>query len=223
MKQEQENSKRNFALEYDSSWNRYDFIVNLFQLGRDRIHRLKALKLAGLKEGDTVLDLCCGSGLSIEATRSIIGPSGKIIAVDANSKMLALAENRTRKNNWNNVQFIEADIELLNITEKVDFVLFAFCWYDRVLCTSWVKKVSQFLDPEKGKLCFIDYKLPDNWLRHLVTPLLWILVKWLGEAYGLDELKWNPKEEIGSLLKNPEYHIYYLDCIVTVSGKPTSH
>ncbi len=63
---------RNFALEYDASYKKYDLIVKLFQLGRDHIHRLRALKFAGLKKDDTVIDICCGTGLSFEPVRSII-------------------------------------------------------------------------------------------------------------------------------------------------------
>ena len=217
---DKDNSKRNYALEYDSSSGRYDFIVNLFQMGQDRAHRTKALKHAGLKKGDTVLDVCCGSGLSFASIQSIIGPTGKIIAVDANTHMLTLAEKRAKKNNWKNVQFIQSDIAILNISEKIDFVFFALCWYDRTMNTVWVNNIKQFLKKDSGILCFMDYKLPGNILRYLLTPFIWILIKWLGEAYGLEDLKWNPKEEIGSVLKDPKYLAYYFDILITVSGNP---
>ena len=211
---------RDFAREYDNSWSKYDFIVNLFQLGRDKIHRRRALRLAGLKKGDTVLDLCCGSGLSMQAIQDVIGPHGKIIAVDANGKMLELAKKRVAKNGWQNVEFIQAPIEKLSLVEHVDFALFALCWYDKDLCTSWVKKVFEFMDEEKGRICFIDYKLPENKLRYFINPLISILIKWLGEAYTMEDLKWNPRQEIGSVLTDARYTSYYLDCIVAVWGKP---
>jgi demethylmenaquinone methyltransferase/2-methoxy-6-polyprenyl-1,4-benzoquinol methylase len=212
--------ERDFSLEYDESYKKYDFIVTLFQLGRDRIHRLRALQFAGLKKNDTVLDICCGSGLSIEPVMSIIGPGGKIIAVDANRQMLELARKKAEKNNWHNVQFIESDINNLNIDLKADMALFALCWYDRKICTEWVHRVSALLKPNTGNLCFMDYKYPENWVKFIATPVLSLLVKWLGEAYDADDLKWNPKEEIGSLLKDPKFKSYYLDSIFTISGKP---
>jgi ubiquinone/menaquinone biosynthesis C-methylase UbiE len=211
---------KNFSKEYDESYSKYDFIVKLFQLGRDRIHRLKALQFAGLKKGDTVLDICCGSGLSIDPIRSIIGPGGNIIAVDANKKMLALAKKKAEKNKWHNVVFIESDINDLNIDMKADMALFALCWYDRNTCTEWVHKVASFLKPGTGTLCFMDYKYPENWVRHIATPVLSILVKWLGEAYNVGDLKWDPKKEIGSLLKDPRFKAYYFDSIFTICGKP---
>jgi demethylmenaquinone methyltransferase/2-methoxy-6-polyprenyl-1,4-benzoquinol methylase len=213
-------SDKDFSKEYDESYGKYDFIVKLFQLGRDRIHRLRALQFAGLKKDDTVLDICCGSGLSIDAIRSIIGPGGKIIAIDANKKMLGLAKKKAEKNNWHNVEFIESDINSLDIDVKADMALFALCWYDRKICTEWVHKVAAFLKPHTGTFCFMDYKYPENWVKHIATPVLSVLVKWLGEAYNVDDLKWDPKEEIGSLLKNPKFKAYYFDSIFTICGKP---
>jgi ubiquinone/menaquinone biosynthesis C-methylase UbiE len=210
---------RNFVVEYDESYKKYDFIVKVFQLGRDRIHRLYALRLAGLKKGDTVLDICCGSGLSIEPVRSIIGPAGKIIAVDANKQMLAIAKKRAEKNRWQNIVFVESDINKLDIDVKADMALFALCWYDRKIGTEWVHRVAGLLKPDTGIFCFMDYKYPENWVKNIANPVLSLLVKWLGEAYNVEDLKWNPREEIGSLLKDPKFKAYYLDSIFTINGR----
>ncbi|HLK30310.1 MAG TPA: class I SAM-dependent methyltransferase [Puia sp.] len=211
---------RNFALEYDDSYKKYDMIVKLFQLGRDRIHRLRALQFAGLKKGDTVLDICCGSGLSLEPIISIIGNTGKVIAVDANKNMLSLAKQRAAKHKWNNIEFIEADINSLTLNTKADLALFALCWYDRKICTEWVHSISQFLKRDSGVFCFMDYKFPENWVKHIAKPVLKLLVKWLGEAYNVDDLKWDPTIEIGSLLIEPKFNAYYFDSIFTICGKP---
>ena len=216
----QKNTGTSFSKPYDNSWNRYNFILNVFQLGQDHAHRLKAIELAGLKEGDTVLDLCCGSGLSLRAIQKKIGPHGKIIAVDASSPMLELASNYAKKNNWTNIRFIHSGIESLDIPEKIDFALFAFCWYSDELTRSWVKNIRRFLDPAGGKLCFIDHKTPDNWLRYLATPLILLEGRLLGESYGAEELNWKPKEVIGSLMENPHYVSFYFDCIFSIYGKP---
>jgi ubiquinone/menaquinone biosynthesis C-methylase UbiE len=215
-----ERNGSNFSKPYDHSSDRYNFILNVFQLGQDHNHRLKALRLAGLKRGDTVLDLCCGSGLSTLAIQKIIGPEGKIIAVDASSQMLDLAKKYAEKNNWTNIRFIHSGIETLEISEKIDFALFAFCFYDQALTEAWVKNTKRFLKPESGKLCFIDHKTPDNWLRYLATPLILLEGRLLGESYGAEELNWKPKEAIGTMLKDPQYFSYYVDCIFTIFGAP---
>lgn len=212
--------KRNYALEYDNSWRRYDLVVNLYQLGRDTQHRRTALLFGGLKAGDTVLDICCGSGLSFKAIESIIGPTGKIIAIDTNNHMLALAKSRAAKHGWSNIEFSAIAIEKLDIKTKVDFSFFALCWYDKELSTGWVKSVERFMDRKTGRICFMDYKVPDNWLRPVITPFLSLVIKLLKEAYTIEDLKWNPGKVIGSILREPRYKSYFLGCLTVVTGKP---
>jgi ubiquinone/menaquinone biosynthesis C-methylase UbiE len=212
--------REDFASVYKSTWNRYDFLAQLIQAGQDHNHRLRALKLAGLKEGDTVLDLCCGSGLSFAPAQKLIGSKGKIIAVDINDKMLDLARKRAMKNGWNNITFINSDIEKLDISATIDIALFALCWYDKEVCANWVRHISKFLNKDSGKMCFFDLKLPDNWLRFIAIPVMWCVIKLLNEAFTLEDMKWDVMGEIGYLLQDPEYSSFYLDSIITISGKP---
>jgi demethylmenaquinone methyltransferase/2-methoxy-6-polyprenyl-1,4-benzoquinol methylase len=174
----------------------------------------------GLKEGDTVLDVCCGSGLSFKAIESIIGPTGKIIAVDTNHNMLALARSRAARHGWSNIEFSGTAIEKLDINIKIDFSFFALCWYDKDLSMSWVKSVERFMDRETGRICFMDYKVPDNWLRPVIIPFLSLVIKLLKEAYTIEDLKWNPGKVIGSILREARYKSYFLDCLTVVAGKP---
>jgi ubiquinone/menaquinone biosynthesis C-methylase UbiE len=205
---------------YKTSWNRYDFLAKLIQAGQDYKHRLKAFKLARLKKGDTVLDLCCGTGLSFAPAQKIIGPEGKIIAIDINEKMLDLARKRAKKNGWENITFIIADIEKLEIAETIDMAIFALCWYDKEVGARWVRHISKFLKKDSGKMCFLDFKLPGNWARFIAIPVMWGIIKLLNEVFTLEELKWDVMGEIGCLLEDPEYYTYYLDSIITISGKP---
>ncbi len=62
-----------------------------------------------VREGDTVLDLGSGGGKICYIASQIVGPKGKVIGVDFNSDMLALA-NKYRQEigkriGWNNVEF----------------------------------------------------------------------------------------------------------------------
>ena len=212
--------RKDVASVYKTSYYRYDFVAQLIQAGRDYNHRLKAFKLAGLKEGDTVLDICCGTGLSFAPVQQLIGPTGKIIAIDINNKMLDLARKRAKKNSWDNIRFINTGIENTDIAETIDFAIFALCWYDKDVCAAWVQHISKFLNKDSGKLCFFDFKLPGNWVRFIAIPVLWCVIKILNEAFTLEDLKWDAMGEIAYLLQDPLYYSYYLDSIITISGKP---
>ncbi len=211
--------KRMKSLMVDYSKN-YDFAVRLFQFGLDNKNRIKALEFSGLKQGDTVLDLCCGTGLSFSAIQNIIGPKGRIIAVDKNERMIDLAKRRCDRHKWDNIKFVCCPIEDLDICESVDFVLLAYGWYDKHQAGFWLKRIKSML-ASQYRLCVIDYKLPNSrWLRYLVSPFLWFEIMLLRESYGLELLSWNPEEEIRGLFGEYHYIAFFFDIIIVMSGSP---
>lgn len=76
---------------------RYDLLVWLLTLGRERWFRDRILDLARLAPGETVLDVGCGTGsLAIRAKRRV-GPAGAVFGIDASPEMLARAGRKARK------------------------------------------------------------------------------------------------------------------------------
>lgn len=49
------------------------------------------VRRAGVGAGATVLDVACGTGVSSRATAEVVGPTGRVVAVDLNAGMLAVA------------------------------------------------------------------------------------------------------------------------------------
>ncbi|MGK5091665.1 methyltransferase domain-containing protein [Deltaproteobacteria bacterium TL4] len=68
-----------------------------------------------LKEGETVLDLGSGAGKICYIASQIVGKSGRVIGVDFNPPMLALArkyqQEVAERLGWNNVTFLRAKIQ----------------------------------------------------------------------------------------------------------------
>jgi SAM-dependent methyltransferase len=79
--------------------------------------------LAGMREGETVLDLGCGTGLDAFLAARRVGPTGKVIGVD----MTAAAVEKARAaagDGYPNVEFRVGPIEKLPVPdESVDVVL----------------------------------------------------------------------------------------------------
>lgn len=72
--------------------------------------RRAAVAALELKPGQSVLDLGCGTGLSLDLLQGAVGPGGRIIAIEQSPPMLARAQRRVRDAGWRNVELIEAPV-----------------------------------------------------------------------------------------------------------------
>jgi SAM-dependent methyltransferase len=76
---------------------RYDVLLWLRALGRERAFRSEVLDLARLRVGESVLDVGCGTGnLAIAAAR-VVGPAGTVSGVDPSPEMIARAGKKARR------------------------------------------------------------------------------------------------------------------------------
>jgi len=80
--------------------------------------------LAGLKEGEVVLDLGSGGGIDVFMAAKKVGPEGKAIGVDMTDEMLDLARRNAEEIGIENVEFRKGDIEDLPVEdESVDVII----------------------------------------------------------------------------------------------------
>ncbi len=81
-------------------------------------------QFAGIKPGDTVLDLGSGAGNDCFVARNETGPDGRVIGVDFTPEMIAKAKENALKLGYGNVEFREGDIEHLPLSaDMVDVVV----------------------------------------------------------------------------------------------------
>ena len=79
--------------------------------GRERWVRRQAVRSLELTEPATVLELGCGRGPNFAPLQDVIGPGGRLIAVDPSAGMLGAAKRRARRAGWANVEFRQTDAE----------------------------------------------------------------------------------------------------------------
>src|SRR4051812_40625251 len=72
---------------------------------------------AGLRPGETVVDLGSGGGLDVFLAAAKVGPSGKAIGIDMTPEMLALARTNAANAGLTNVEFYEAKIDHLPLAD----------------------------------------------------------------------------------------------------------
>jgi arsenite methyltransferase len=82
------------------------------------------LVLAGLKEGETVLDLGSGGGLDVLAASRYVGPGGRVYGLDMTDDMLAVANRNRERMGVANVEFLKGYIEEIPLPdESVDVII----------------------------------------------------------------------------------------------------
>mgnify|MGYP000430160527 CR=1 FL=1 len=79
---------------------------------------------AGIKRGDTVVDLGSGAGNDCFVARHETGDSGKVIGIDFTPEMIEKARGNAEKLGYNNVEFRHGDIENIPISAaQVDVIV----------------------------------------------------------------------------------------------------
>ena len=56
--------------------------------------RRRVVALLGLRPGETVLDVACGTGLSLSLLREAVGPAGPVVGVEVSPDMIRFARDR---------------------------------------------------------------------------------------------------------------------------------
>src|SRR5437762_14045033 len=88
-----------------------------------RAQRLRAVQALGLRAGDSVIDIACGTGLNFPLIEEVIGPDGRIVGVDLTDAMLAQAQDRIDTNGWSNISLVQTDAADFDFPIEIDAIL----------------------------------------------------------------------------------------------------
>jgi demethylmenaquinone methyltransferase / 2-methoxy-6-polyprenyl-1,4-benzoquinol methylase len=79
---------------FDSVASRYDLMNDLMSLGLHRAWKAYAVAVAGVREGQCVLDIAGGTGDMARALAGRVGRSGMVVLTDVNDAMLRRGRDR---------------------------------------------------------------------------------------------------------------------------------
>lgn len=150
------------------------------RVGHWRRLTVKALKL---RHGDTVVDIGCGTGLSFALLEQAIGSEGKIIGVDISEAMLEIAEERARSAGWRNVELVCRAAADYRFPPGINGILATGVLNYEPEFDKVIERGAKALASGR-RWVVLDYKMPNNWLRHL-SPLFVAIGRPFGVSLAL--------------------------------------
>jgi ubiquinone/menaquinone biosynthesis C-methylase UbiE len=136
-----------------------------------RGQRLRAVQALGLRAGDSVIDMACGTVLNFPLIEQVIGPDGRIVGVDLTDAMLARTQDRIERNGWRNVSLVQSDAVDFGFPAEVNAILSTYALTQVSDCAQVIAHGVAALSAG-GRWVVLDLKVPDimpGWLAQLGT------------------------------------------------------
>jgi len=158
---------------YRKKAKHYDITSRLYPVPGypQRAQRLRAVHALGLRPGDTVVDMACGTGLNFPLLETVVGPGGRIVGVDLTDAMLARAQDRIKTNGWSNVSLVQADAAGFDFPAGVNAILSTYAMTQVPECAEVIAHGAKALSAG-GRWAVLDLKVPGQtpgWLARLGT------------------------------------------------------
>ena len=130
------------------------------------------LRAAGIRDGDHVLDVGCGTGSTTRAAAWLAG-SGTALGVDLSSPMLMAAARRARDTGVGNATYLQADAQVHSFEPTAYDVLLS-----RTGCTFFADPLAAFTNLARavrpgGQVALLVWQAPSQnpWFTELTTAL----------------------------------------------------
>ena len=134
-------------------------------LTRDRREREERCSLMwanlGVKPGMTVCDMGCGNGFHSLQLAKMVGPKGKVLAVDIQPQMLKLLNERAKEAKVKNVKPILGTLADPKLPKgEVDMILCVDVYHEFSHPEHMLNAMRDSLSPE-GRVVLVEYRLED--------------------------------------------------------------
>lgn len=182
--------------ETDDGRHRYDWwsrhpraLESLYRvvfLGREDEFRRLALDALDLGAGESVLEVGCGTGNSLDALRRAVGPAGTVVGIDTSEGMAQTAQDRIREEGWQNVHVLRGDARQPPVREGTYDAAYAAMSLSAVADPAQaVGSINAALRPG-GRFVVLDarpfQRVPWTLLNPVVTPIARATTNWVPEV-----------------------------------------
>lgn len=123
--------------------------------------RSNVLKEAGIEPGFAVLDFGCGPGGYIGPLVELVGPSGKIHALDIHPLAIHEIRKMSKREGFENIETIESDCRTGLPDHSVDVILLYDVFHDLIHPDEVLRELSRVLKAD-GTLSFSDHHMKEE-------------------------------------------------------------
>ena len=128
-------------------------------------HHAEALRLANIQEGQSVLDVACGTGRGTVGLAQAVGSRGRVDALDLSEAMLAQARAKIEKLGLNDrVHFKQGNAQELPYPDQTFDLVYNGYMFDLIPLNGFMpilKEMARVLKPG-GKLVLVNMSKPDH-------------------------------------------------------------
>lgn len=127
--------------------------------------RERTVAALALQPGEAVLDVACGTGLSLALLHARVGMTGRVFGFDHSGDMLVRARQRATRAGWHNVTLLECAAQALELPRPVD-ALFLHYTHDILRSPSAVARLLACARPG-ARVAIAGIKYFPRWLEPL--------------------------------------------------------
>jgi demethylmenaquinone methyltransferase / 2-methoxy-6-polyprenyl-1,4-benzoquinol methylase len=145
---------------FDRVAGRYDLLNSVMTAGLHHGWRVRAVDRAGVGPGDSILDVCCGTGDLAFELAGRVSPEGRIVGCDFSEPMLDLAREKAMQRGVDSVRFEWADaLQLPYDAGRFDAVTIGFALRNLADWDGGLREMARVLKPG-GRLVILEFTEP---------------------------------------------------------------
>jgi demethylmenaquinone methyltransferase/2-methoxy-6-polyprenyl-1,4-benzoquinol methylase len=189
---------------FDRVAARYDLLNSLMSAGLHRRWTERAAERAEVGPGDSVLDVCCGTGDLTFALAERISPGGSVVGCDFSEPMLDLAREKAAKRDSGGIRFEWADaLQLPYDSGRFDAVTVGYGVRNFADRDRGLRELARVLRPG-GRLVVLEFTEPRR------PPFSTFYAIWFDRLVPV----------LGRLTRDPEAYAYLAESVHSFPDPP---